>query len=298
MSVASTCSTCGLSLVFVGYRGVPCTQCKKVMYCSPSCLTADVPAHTPTCEVKPVSPPKMVGEHPAYNVPALLEAARRGNVAAMYNLGVCYTYGADGVAPNEYEAFRWFTAAAQAPSPPAEVYNSVAICHHRGRGTPKDEAQAVYWWSKGAQAGDIISMNEYGISLQLGEGVPTDPVAGFSWLQRAAVAGDPGSAAAIGTALVTGFGVRKDVPAGIAWYTAAAHKGDATAMCNLARAHKTGEGVPVDFEACLTWLQRAKAAGNVPASRMLESLINEQLTPEARAAVVAFCASVPPFPPK
>ncbi|WP_159977755.1 MULTISPECIES: tetratricopeptide repeat protein [unclassified Novosphingobium] len=102
-----------------------------------------------------------------------------------------------------------------------------------GKGIPRDEKEALRWFSSSAQAGHVMAMNMVGRCCEHGWGTPVDKV-------RAAQ-----------------------------WYEAAAERGLDWGMYNLATLHCLGEGVPLDREAAFRLYSRAARAGHVKSINLL-----------------------------
>jgi TPR repeat protein len=65
----------------------------------------------------------------------------------------------------------------------------LGMIFHNALGVPRDPAQAVHWWRRGAQRGDADGQAMLGAALHLGTGVSRDPVMALAWLLRARDAG-------------------------------------------------------------------------------------------------------------
>jgi len=86
------------------------------------------------------------------NLAQLKEAAQRGDAKAENALGLLYAQGDDkqSIRPDETEAGRWFTKAAEDGSVPAQY--KLALLYWGGHGVPKDTNKA-YFWAVLARAG-------------------------------------------------------------------------------------------------------------------------------------------------
>jgi hypothetical protein len=86
------------------------------------------------------------------NVDQLRELAEHGNASAENALGLLYAQGDDkqAVHPDEAEAARWFTKAAEDGSVPAQY--KLGLLYWGGHGVPKDTNKA-YFWTVLARAG-------------------------------------------------------------------------------------------------------------------------------------------------
>jgi len=104
----------------------------------------------------PVEPQKSNSPTPSAadpsNLAQLRDAAQRGDAAAENALGLLYAQGDDkqSIQPDEAEAARWFTKAAEDGSVPAQY--KLALLYWGGHGVPKDTNKA-YFWAVLARAG-------------------------------------------------------------------------------------------------------------------------------------------------
>ena len=59
---------------------------------------------------------------------------------------------------------------------------------------PKDEQQAVAWYRKAAEQGDVSAQAVLGLMYRIGEGVPKDGQMAYFWFLLASARGDQGAA--------------------------------------------------------------------------------------------------------
>jgi len=96
-------------------------------------------------------------------------------------------------------------------------------------------AQAVQWWTKGAEAGLPKAMFHLGLCLDMGEGVAAiDYPAAAGWYRRAADAGDEEAANNLTTMYAVGRGVTRSKRRALQWMRKAAENGRAEACVTLA----------------------------------------------------------------
>jgi TPR repeat protein len=60
---------------------------------------------------------------------------------------------------------------------------------YSGQGTPKDDKQAVYWFTKAAEQGDALAQFSLGSMIYIGEGTSKDDVMAYVWWNVAAAQG-------------------------------------------------------------------------------------------------------------
>lgn len=186
-------------------------------------------------------------------------AAKSGNGAAMYNLGVMSLTG-KGAPKDAAAAARWFKASADAGHSGGMV--NWALCRLNGFGTAKDEGDGFGWLQKAADRGSATAMGMLAEAYLRGRGVGQDPRQAAGWLQKAVDAGDGPSIAQLADLYERGQGVPRDARRSFTLYERAAVAGDTDAMVHLGYAYEDGEAVNKDEVQAATWYQRAAEAGN------------------------------------
>ncbi|HKP77557.1 MAG TPA: caspase family protein [Phenylobacterium sp.] len=186
-------------------------------------------------------------------------AAKAGNGAAMYNLGVMSLTG-KGAPKDVAAAARWFKASADAGHSGGMV--NWALCRLNGFGTAKDEGDGFGWLQRAADRGSATAMGMLAEAYLRGRGAPQDPRQAASWLQKAMDAGDGPSIAQLADLYERGQGVGRDPRRAFTLYERAAVAGDTDAMVHLGYAYEDGEAVRKDEVQAATWYQRAAEAGN------------------------------------
>ena len=111
----------------------------------------------------------------------LRKAAASGNGVAMALIGAMYGAG-DGVAKDDAESARWLLASANAGD--WVVMFQLAVMYERGDGLPKDEALARHWALEGAQRGNVPAMSLLSRMYQQGIGGPIDVAGADRWRER------------------------------------------------------------------------------------------------------------------
>ena len=178
---------------------------------------------------------------------------------AMNKLGVCYKRGR-GVVKDEAKAVEWYTKAADAGDTNAMC--NLGFCFNNGEGVGKDEAKAVEWYTKAAEAGNIYAFLLLGFCYMNGKGVGKDEAKAVEWHTKAAEAGDSTAMFSLGICFKNGKGVGKDEAKAVEWHTKAADAGDTNAMFNLGFCYRNGIGVGKDEAKAFEWYTKAVEAGN------------------------------------
>jgi len=128
---------------------------------------------------------------------------------------------------------------------------------------PGHDAEAVTWYRKAADAGDLPSLFRLGQLLHLGKGVPQNALDATAKIKAAAEADYQPAFTTLGERYELGLGVprRSDNNAYI-WYLKAAEKGDVVAQAKVGDWLTRGKGIDKDEAAGVIWLQRAADRGN------------------------------------
>lgn len=144
-----------------------------------------------------------------------------------------------------------------------------------------DHAQAVYWFTRAAEAADLEGLALLAFCQLEGLGLPRDVVQARARLETAAAQGSLLAQFHLGRALVSGWGGEPDAARGVALYQAAAARGHADATFNLAACLDAGWGCQPDRLAAKALFLRARALGSplkAPGLRIRErelSLVRE-----------------------
>ncbi len=67
---------------------------------------------------------------------------------------------------------------------------NLGVTYEQGRGVEKDTAEAVRWYRKAAEAGDVEGMAHLGVMYAQGIGVAKDEAEARKWLSKAASLSD------------------------------------------------------------------------------------------------------------
>jgi uncharacterized protein len=154
---------------------------------------------------------------------AFLQAAQKGNLGALYNLGVLALQGVPDGKP--------------------------------------DFALAADYFRRGAEGGDGNSAYSYGVLLREGKGVALDTDKAAYWLKRAADEDIIAGQVEYAIMLFNGVGVTKDEAGAAKIFRLAAARHNPIAQNRLAHLYMTGRGVPKDVVRAALWGGLAKAAG-------------------------------------
>mgnify|MGYP000861375074 CR=1 FL=1 len=127
-------------------------------------------------------------------ITAYRSAARQGDAAAQYALGVLYQTG-EAVPQGFAQAFQWYERAAQQHYAPAQL--ALGILFEYGKGVAANAVRAVQYYEQAALQGHLVAQYRLALHYRDGEGVAQDTAKAREWLARAAEQGNPDAAKAL-----------------------------------------------------------------------------------------------------
>lgn len=128
----------------------------------------------------------------------------------------------------------------------------------RHRGGAEDEAEAVRWFRRAAEAGEKTAMMMLGWHYQNGRSVSQDTAQAIRWYRRAAELGNAQGALRLARLLAQGHGGADRRAEATRWYHVAAEAGAPAAMAELG--FRLGRAAEPDPDSAADWLLRARAA--------------------------------------
>lgn len=109
---------------------------------------------------------------------------------------------------------------------------------YHGLGVDLDYKQAVYWYEKAANQGNIDAQFNLGVCYDNGSGVSQDSEKAVYWYKKAAGQGNAAAQYNLGVLYEKGQGMLKNKEKAIEWYEKAASLGEADAVRALKRLKK------------------------------------------------------------
>jgi hypothetical protein len=198
----------------------------------------------------------------------LRKAAERNEPWALNNLGWMAENG-DGASRNLQEALRWYRRGAEA----GNVHSMESVAQLRLLGEEpglRQPAEGAQWLAKAAERGLPEAVAWYGALLLYGlPGVASDPARARPWLEKANALGQESALYDLGAALLAGAGGPQDEKRGVALIEQEAAKGNPRAMFQLAWQSALGQGTPHDANRAEQWIERAAAWRNDDISLIL-----------------------------
>jgi TPR repeat protein len=149
------------------------------------------------------------------------EVAEAGDMAAAYNVGLCYGEGI-GTERDDEKALAWFLRAAQT-LPIAQYWCARML--GEGRGAPQDFAASRAWFLRAAEEGFHDAQAAVGEMLANGRGGPVDRAKAKAMFSQAAAAGHAGALFALGMLAQGACGEPADHATAAAFLRLAANQG-------------------------------------------------------------------------
>lgn len=192
-----------------------------------------------------------------------LKAARNGNGDAMYAVGCRYAEGIEGVVTQDYcEALRWWRKAAEVGDLSGDAHYKIAECYIYGRGIRQNEDNASEWFLLSAGRGNLMAQIWLGRTA-LDEGRATE---GVKWLKKAALQGSPIAQVLLGRAYMDGLdGVKQDNSEALMWIKMAAEQEWPEGLYLLGSMYLIGKGCAMDIEEALRLIRLSAEQGYVHA---------------------------------
>ncbi|MFQ5619277.1 MAG: SPOR domain-containing protein [Rhodospirillales bacterium] len=170
-----------------------------------------------------------------------------------------------------------FRQAAEQGSVVAQV--NLAAMYYKGKGVPRNDAEAAKWYRKAADQGDAVAQNNIGLMYDNGRGVPQDYGEAVKWYRRAAEQGQTGAQFNLGVMYRNGLGIAPDPAEAAIWFQRAAESGLAEAQYTMGRMRHLGVVLVRDDRRALAWYRRAAAQGHPKAKYHANALGAAGVTP-------------------
>ena len=142
-----------------------------------------------------------------------------------------------------------------------------------GQGVEKNEAEALKWYQKSAEAGNAYAQANMGVFCQTGGGgMAKDIAKAAEWFEKAAKQGNTHAQFYLARLYENGNGVEKDIKKAVELYGKSAKGGMPMAQFVYALKLSRGEGVDRNVDEALKWAEKAVVAGEGRASELVELL--------------------------
>lgn len=166
---------------------------------------------------------------PQKMIELIKEEAKKGNPAALFELGQSYRFG--NVVPVDYsKAVKYLSKASELGH--SDAQNSFGLMYQNGDGVEQSFQLAKKWLTESAQQGNAYAMLNLGHLYTNGQGVSRDFRKACDYYFKAAVKGKLAKAESnVGICHMNGeFDGKKDYQAARLWLDKAATKGDSYAI--------------------------------------------------------------------
>lgn len=158
----------------------------------------------------------------------------------------------------------------------AQQITSIGDEYFNGRnGKKKDFTQAVKYFRKAAELGDVHGQYNLGLCYDKSYGVAQNYDEAAKWYRKAADQGHTIAQYCMGVFYERGLGVNKDYSEATRWYRKAADQGYASAQYNLGVCHYNGWGVTKDLNKTKELWHKAAAQGHQLAKNNLKTYFGE-----------------------
>ena len=199
-------------------------------------------------------------------LPVCTKEAEAGNAVAQRTLGLMYDKG-NGVAESPADAVTWYR---RAISNDAEAQFLLSHMLEIGRGTPRNDAEALVLLRESASGGVLRAQQSLAFRLENGAGVKKDETEAALWYRRAAEHGDMASQEKLADFLAKGRGTNKNEAEALDWYRKAADQGSGNAAWQAEQMYMKGHGTAKDTVAGVEWLRKAAALNQPDAVKELK----------------------------
>lgn len=171
---------------------------------------------------------------------------------------------------NYAEAVKYYRKAAELGNVDAQT--TLGWMYDQAKGVRRNYAEAAKWYRKAAEQGYAYAQNELGVLYYNGQGVKRNYGEALKWFRKAAGQGNAVSYGWLGTMYYEGQGVKKDYSEALKWFRKAADQGDAVNQVNLGWMYENGQGVRQNNATALKWYRKAAAQGDAEAKRRIRAL--------------------------
>jgi TPR repeat protein len=146
----------------------------------------------------------------------------------------CHYFGWNGLKKDHKKAFDEFVKIEKDMNGYHWAQHMIGCCYDFGHGTEKDMAKAVEWYTKSAEQGNSVTMNNLGVGYDLGLGVDVDKTKAFELYEQSALLGDSTGMYIVAVCYEIGSGgVTKDIHKAKELYIKAAAQGHPNAQPRL-----------------------------------------------------------------
>jgi TPR repeat protein len=166
---------------------------------------------------------------------------------------------------------------------PGKAELQEGLKYYEGNGVEKNYAEAIRWFKKSAENGNVVAMENIGYMYEIGNGVQQDYEEARNWYQKALDAGSENAAEYLASMDEPGSGEfieglkyydyydegiwgEEDCAKAMRWFKKSAENGNTEAMRAIGTIYSTGgNGVQKDYKLAMKWYKQAADLGNTGA---------------------------------
>ena len=200
-----------------------------------------------------------VEKNQEYGIHWLLKAANQNHFRAQFWLSVCYHQGM-GVDKDIQKSFYWLKKA-------AINGHSVSQCQlgdffYYGNDTHKpDYKEAIKWYTKASEQGDLDAKTQLGLCYALGKGVDVDDPKAIQLFSEAAEKNQPKAQLWLGLYYLNAWTVEQDYSRAVYWFQKSANQNFSEAQYELGKCYKLGNGVEKNEREAFACFEKAAQNG-------------------------------------
>lgn len=171
---------------------------------------------------------------------ACKRAAEMGNADAQCHLGFWYSEGKHGLEKNVAESSRWFMEAAKRGNDVAQF--QMGLRYETGAGVKKNAKEAAKWYMRAASKNNVVALYRLGCCYYYGDGVRIDNHAAWRCFKKASELGDSWASYMLGRCYFYGHGVEVNEAEAVKCYQKADAEHFAPAVYELGKCYFDGAG--------------------------------------------------------
>ena len=172
-----------------------------------------------------------------------------------FAIGEEYFYGRKGKDISYKDAIEWYRKAAEQGD--VDAQNKLGHCYYNGNGVSQSYVEAAKWYRKAAEQGDVNAQFNLGCCYYRVEAFEE----ATKWYRKAAEQGDAVAQRNLGFCYYNGNGVAQSYEEAVKWYRKAAEQGDVDAQNSLGDWYYNGNGVAQSYEEAVKWYRKATEQG-------------------------------------
>ena len=186
-----------------------------------------------------------------------------------------------GLEKNTEKALQYYLAAARQGDAAAQF--NLGLIYATGQDTPQDDTVALAWYQLAADQGDAQAQFNLGVMIAKGRGIAASQTVAKQWLQLAADQGDAQALYNLGVLHQGDASHQPNYPQALACYRQAAAAHD-DAKVALGWLYAKGLGVLQDFVRAHMWFNLGAISGHPEAINGRDFVAQQMIAPQIAAA--------------